>query len=78
MIEKNKGISPRPQTTHGQTLKQAMRTMARVDSELETITERQREEEALRGHGVDIDMSQDIDESYSFSLRGGANKNIFL
>jgi len=29
-----------------------MRTMARVDSELETITERQREEEAMRGKSI--------------------------
>jgi hypothetical protein len=61
-------------------MKQAMRTMARVDSELETITERQREEEAMRGRSIaggDIEQSQEIDESYSFSLRAGGNKNIF-
>lgn len=49
---------------------------------LESITERQRGEEAMRGRSIGKDYNelsnQEIDESYSYSFSlGGGNKNIF-
>jgi len=49
-----------------------MRTMQRVDSELETITE---QEEAIRGNYVEqLDAIEDMEGSYSFIMRGKDNR----